>query len=297
MKHAMIMTIHSNIEMLRMFVDLFDDERYDFYILVDKKSTLSDEEMSKIQAKKSKIVFLPRINIFWAGYSQIDAYLGLLSESRKGDYDYYHFFQGSDFPLKTKDEVDAFFEKNKGKEFINFYKDDFSDFKCAYRHFFVERASYRSSKILKLMNHSLIKLQKLFRIRRNQDIDMYQGSALSSVTAECADYILAHREEIERRFGSALGADEVFLQTMVANSPFKDRVYRFDNSSYANARFIDWERREGSSPYTFLLDDYDELINAGEGLCFCRKITEQRSMELVNKLYEYLKNRENFKEN
>ena len=291
MKHAMLMTIHSNVNILKMFVNLFDDERYDFYILVDKKSPLTDEDLSKIQAKKSKIVFLPRMNLFWAGYSLIDAFLKLLEASHKEHYDYYHLSHGSDFPLKTKDEVDAFFEKNSGKEFVNIYKDDFSFFKCGYRHWFVEYASYRTNKFLKLLNHSCVKLQKIFRITRNKDIELFHGSALSSLSQECVGYLLSKKSEIEKRFRYALAADEVFIQSMVAASPFRDNLYRFENSYYANCRFIDWTRREGSSPHTFLLDDYDQLINADEGLLFCRKVSEDRSMELVEKMYEYLKNR------
>ena len=96
MKHAMLMTINNNIEILKLFIELFDDKRYDFYILIDKKADISKEDMFKLSSKNSKIIFLPKRNIFWGGYSQIDAYLELLEESSKNNYDYYHFFQGSD---------------------------------------------------------------------------------------------------------------------------------------------------------------------------------------------------------
>ena len=136
MRHAMIMTVHTNFNILQKFVELFDDTRYDFYILVDKKTKTPNEEIIKQMPKHSKLVILPRMNIYWAGYSQIDAYLRLIETSSEKNYDYYHFLQGSDFPLKTKEYVNDFFEKNQGYEFINIAQKDFARFKCGIYHFF-----------------------------------------------------------------------------------------------------------------------------------------------------------------
>ncbi len=288
----MLMTINNNIEILKLFIELFDDKRYDFYILIDKKSDIPNEETLELNSKHSKVFFLPRQKIFWGGYSQINAYLTLLEESAKKHYDYYHFFQGSDFPLKTKDEVNTFFKKNNGKEFISIFKDDFADFKCGYYHLLVEKASYRNNIFLKGLNHFFVKVQKAFNISRNRDIDLYQGSALSSLTHDCVEYILKQKSQIKTRFSFTLGADEVFLQTLIVASPFKSRIYRFENSSNANCRFIDWERRNGNSPYTFGSKDFDMLINCDEGICFCRKVNEEKSMQLVNSLYLHLKEKE-----
>lgn len=293
MKHAMIMTVNNNIGILRMFIDLFDDERYDFYILIDKKSDIDEKKVLDEYPKKSKVFFVPRVNIYWGGYSQINAYLHLLDISSKEHYDYYHFFQGSDFPLKTKDDVNCFFEKNKGKEFIDINRDDFAYFKCGYYHLFVEYKSYRKNLILKALNHFCVKFQKVFRIKRNKDLVLYHGSALSSLTHECARYILDNQKNIKKRFKFSLGADEVFLQTIIAESQFKENIYRFENSSEANSRMIDWKRRDGNSPYTFIMEDYDTLINSDEGICFVRKVTEEKSIDLVKKIYKHLKNKEN----
>lgn len=292
MKHAMLMTINNNIEILKLFIELFDDKRYDFYILIDKKADISKEDMFKLSSKNSKIIFLPKRNIFWGGYSQIDAYLELLEESSKNNYDYYHFFQGSDFPLRTKDEVDVFFEKNKGKEFINIYKNDFAKYKCCYYHLFVETPSYRSNIFIKAANHFFVKIQKIINIKRNNDMELYHGSALNSLTHDCVKYVCGIRSKIKERFCFSLGADEVFLQTIIAASPFAEKIYRFENSIEANCRLIDWQRREGNSPYTYTYEDFEDLLNFGEGICFCRKVTEEKSIELVKKLYSYLKGKE-----
>ena len=53
MKHAMLMTINNNIEILKLFIELFDDKRYDFYILIDIKADISKEDMFKLSSKNS----------------------------------------------------------------------------------------------------------------------------------------------------------------------------------------------------------------------------------------------------
>lgn len=289
MRHAMMMTVHTNFHILQKFVDLFDDERYDFYILVDKKTKASNEEIIAQMPKNSTLVFLPRINIYWAGYRQIEAYLRLIGTASKKNYDYYHFFQGSDFPLKTKDDVDDFFRRNHGYEFVNIEQKEFAKFKCGYWHFFANNRFYRSNRLVKAMNFSCVTLQKLLGVRRNKDIELYHGSALTSLSHACVSYLLSIEEEIRKRFRYSLAADEVFLQTMIARSAFRARIYRFENSSHANCRLIDWERRNKNSPYTFVTNDLEELLHAEEDLLFARKFDEHTDIQVVEKLYEYLK--------
>lgn len=289
MRHAMLMCAHTNFNMLQMFIDLYDDERYDFYILIDKKILVNEKEVLKRYPTKSKAYFCPRIEISWAGYSQIEANLLLFEESIKKKYDYYHYFQGSDFPIKTCDEVDEFFEKNKGKQFIEIYQKDFSKIKCGYYHFFTNNRWYRKNVFVKAANKILLFVQKMLKIKRNNDIDLYHGSALTSLSHECVMYILSKRAEIKKRFNYTLAADEVFLQTMIAKSPFREDIYKFEKSMNANVRMIDWDRREGNSPYTFCLDDYEKLISADEDICFARKFSENVDFEVVKKLYDYLR--------
>lgn len=293
MRHAMLMCIHKNFDILQMFVDLFDDERFDFYILLDKKVPINEKNIIKRYPQYSKVFFCPRLEISWAGYSQIDATLRLYEMSSKIGYDYYHFLQGSDFPVKTKDEVDYFFTKiKKGTEFINIYTSDFAKTKCGYYHFFTDNRWYRKNILVKSANKGFLILQKLFHIKRNHDITLYSGSALASLTHECVTFVLSKEEEIRQRFRFSLAADEVFLQTIIGNSTYKDHIYKFGRNPNSNVRLIDWNRRDDNSPYTFKLEDFDILISTDKDICFARKFDESIDMEIVRKLYNYLKSKE-----
>jgi len=293
MRHAMLICIHKNFDILQMFIDLFDDERFDFYILLDKKVPIEAKNILKKYPQYSKVFFCPRIEISWAGYSQIDAALRLYEMSSKIGYDYYHFFQGSDFPVKTKDYVDCFFATiNQGTQFINIYISDFAKTKCSYYHFFTNNRWYRKNLLVKAANKVFLIFQKLFHIKRNQDITLYTGSALASLTHDCVMFVLSKRAEIRQRFRYSLAADEVFLQTIIGNSIFKDHIYKFGRTTNSNVRLIDWDRRADNSPYTFKSEDFNALIHADDDICFARKFDESVDMEVVRKLYKYLKSKE-----
>lgn len=76
---------------------------------------------------------------------------------------------------------------------------------------------------------------------------MSVGSNWFSITDALAKYIVAMEKTIVPFYHFTLCCDEVFLQTIVKNSPFYNKLYINDNHS--NIRYVDWKR--GSS-YVFL---------------------------------------------
>mgnify|MGYP000906350117 FL=1 len=280
MRHAYLITIHKNFRILEQFMKVLDQKGTDFYVLIDKK-------ISTYIPKNSKVIELESLKINWGGASQIEAELNLLRRASTGSYDYYHFMQGADFPIKTKEEIELFFEINRGCEFIDYEPGnyEFAKYKCDYWHMFVNYPRYRTSKGLKILNHSFVKIQKFLRINRH-DRELFHGSALFSITDECAKYILSKEKDIKKRYRYCLAADEVFLQTEIYNSKFRDRLY-YNDERYSNARLIDWNRRSGNSPYVFKVEDFDLLINA-KNKVFARKF-EEEEYKIIDKLYKLLK--------
>ena len=78
-------------------------------------------------------------------------------------------------------------------------------------------------------------------------------------------------------------AEEVFPAVLAYNSDFRNSLYdqKYDCSNNANQRYIDWER---GFPYTFHIEDYDEII--ASGLPFVRKTDMRIDGGLVQKLYD-----------
>lgn len=74
--------------------------------------------------QKSALFFTKRIAVTWAGYSLVKAELILLEEAIKKQHAYYHLISGVDMPIKSQDYIHEFFNKNDGKEYIDYKLDE-----------------------------------------------------------------------------------------------------------------------------------------------------------------------------
>ena len=83
--------------------------------------------------------------------------------------------------------------------------------------------------------------------------------------------------------------DELFLQTLVFDSPFRDNLY-YDNDAgrYYNMRFIDFQR---GNPYVFRESDFDMLLNRQE--LFARKFDWNTDNKIVEKISKSILGDEN----
>ena len=280
-KHAFLIIAHKNDKSFKTLLELLDHKDNDIFVHMDAKlDGYYISETEKI-IKKSRIIHVERSSVQWGGYSMVNAELLLLEKATEtGKYQYYHLISGEDLPLMKQSEMHKFFEKNKGKEFIDFYKKSTD---CAervrYWYPFQEKWGRKNWKITRLM----VAMQKPF-VRRNKDVDFYRGQQWFSITDDFARYIVSKKEWIEKIFRKTWCSDEVVMQTVLMGSPFKNSVYTDKRSagSWKNTccmRYIDWER---GGPYIFRESDFDELIACG--MCFARKFDAKVDSKIIDKL-------------
>ena len=107
---------------------------------------------------------------------------------------------------------------------------------------------------------------------------MQKGTNWFSITGDFAKYIVSQAERVEQLFAYSYCGDEVFVQTMLVNSPFAANLYmpNCNNDQMACARLIDWER---GNPYVFRMADYDEIMQSPA--MFARKFSMQTDPEIV----------------
>ncbi len=295
-KHAYIIVVNSNFKVVKTCLRLLDDLRNDIYLLVDKKTKTCDDICADLKqiVVWSRIVFVCK-SVNLGGYSQIDAVLTLLDKvlSDNQKYTYIHFLQGSDLPIKSQDHIHHYFDEQNNKEYVNMDKQNtFGNFKCQYYHLFCDNKYFRFNRIVKAFNFGFVTMQKIFGIRRNTDIKLYHGSALFSITANFAAHVLSRKAEIKKRFRWTLAADEVFLQTILMSSPYKDNTIAVDIRHTSNARLIDWTRsRAKNSPHIWTMDEFDYLVNQPCDICFARKFDESSDFAIVVNLCRWIKNR------
>lgn len=296
MRHAILITTHDNVEISKNLLSLYDDKNIDFYFLIDKKAKSYNEEVLKDICKKSNVYFVPKINIYWGSFSQIQAEYILLENAVKKSYDYYHLISGCDIPLYTKNEFFDFFEQNKGKEFVEYSPKEIAEKKkvqdrVKYYYAFMESVREKSAikrKPKTFLREFFLKLQKLLKIDRTKGKEFQYGSNWFDITDDFAKYVLKNKPWVIKHFKKTCCADELFLQTLLFNSPFYSNNYyclNEKNRILQRNRYTDWTRGQ---PYTFKKEDYNEIINIKESL-FIRKFNYKNDAEIVNKLFDWLR--------
>lgn len=289
--HAYMIATNNNFKVLKATLELLDDARNDIYILFDKKAKISTEIKESILSgcKKSKVYILPDIIINWGGWSQIEATLSLLKAVNNSscEYKYVHFFQGSDMPIKKQNQIHEFFNKMDGYEFVMIEKDrgKMAYNKTHYRHFFCHNRFFRHNKLMKALNFGLVSIQKFLHIETNNDIEMYQGSALFSITGACAKYVQSKEKEIYKRFRYSLAGDECFIQSILMNSDYASKIAGIDKTKSSNARIIDRSRPDGkNSPHVWRLNELSYIFSLPDEYCFARKFDERIDGSIIEKI-------------
>jgi len=289
MRFAYLICAHGSFKLLKRLIMRLDDENNDIYVHVDKKAGDMDFNDFVQSAKMSKVIFLKdRLDVRWGDVSQVNVTMKLLETAMRavGGYGYYHFISGVDFPLKTNKYIHDFFIANQGKEFVGFAQNDYYEelkLKIGYYHF-IDAYRRRRNFALRLTNKALIQLQKILNIHRHKDLNYFRkGCNWWSITDDFAKEIVSKKDEIEKMYRYTMCSDEIFVQTILWHSRFKDAIYNPNDEFLGCMRAIDWKR---GNPYIWKSEDFDTLINSP--FLFARKFSED-DMEIIDKIKNYLK--------
>ena len=293
-KHAYLIIAHNNFNQLKKLIKLLDDERNDIFLHIDKKCN-SDLEQLKGLTKKSKVTFTKRISVIWGGSSLVNAELILLKSAIENNYQYYHLISGLDLPIKSMKEIHDFFDKNDGKEFVHFRReDDYEGIEDRLRYYYFFTNFRKSKGIKKVLKYGIFKValivQKILKIDRlkNNKMTIKSGSQWFSITNDLARYIVDNEKIINDMCRHTFCSDEVFLQTLVYNNEkFRANLYYqgYDDNYKANMRNIVWRNNR---PHLWTKEDYEELINSD--YLFARKFNEKIDNQIIEKIYEKLRN-------
>ncbi|TVX79122.1 beta-1,6-N-acetylglucosaminyltransferase [Peribacillus simplex] len=278
LKMAYAIQCHTNSEQVNRLIESLDDENIDFFIHVDQKSDI----LKNITVKDNVFILRKRIDVQWGGFSQVEATLELLKaiKCKDEEYAYVHLISGQDFPIKSKDDIQQFFRETGGSQFIE-YVDFPSNFlnrvEVYYPKFFFGRGGKIKKIIRGVYNRGVMKT--FFKRRTNYLPTLYYGSSWFSITSDCVDYILNFidkNNEFYNFFKNSFCSDEMFFQTIILNSRFKEKVVN------DNLRYIDWYKKGLASPKTLLLEDYSKLINTNK--LFARKFDSRIDSQIILRL-------------
>ena len=273
MKHAYLILAHGSYALLQRLVSAIDDERNDIFIHIDRK------DLPHLKVKRSRLFLLneERVSVFWGDVSVVAAEFALMAFAYKQDeYAYYHLLSGVDLPLKSQNDIHAFFETHQGKEFIGFY--DGADLpaslvrKVQRYHLFAQ--DFRGSGLVflakRIVRAFAIRIQELLGIKRHTNIRFAKGTQWWSLTGALIEQLLSKQDEILSLYKHTFCADEIAIQTYVYNSPFMAQVFAPEDEAKSSLRHIGW--REGAL-YDWTRADYEDLKHSTA--LFARKFNEE----------------------
>ena len=285
-KHAYLIMAHNQPKLLEILIQCLDYHENDIYVHLDQKWTDFDGTDLYKYVKKSKLYILKdRYDVRWGSYSQILCEVRLLEEAVKKHYSYYHLMSGMDLPLKPQKEIHEIFDKSNNIEYIHFDAPEIDSevYKRVSKYNFF---ASKSKKIWeKIAYHLIMALQFKVDLGKKYGLTFQKGANWFSITDELVQYVIDNKNLIEKVFKHTRCADEVFLQTLVVNSKFKNHISpnNFCDNYESILYCIDWKR---GYPYVYRDDDYDELI--GSNMCFARKFDINVDAKIVEKIKNHV---------
>lgn len=309
MKYAFLLTVHTDYNQLERLVTVLK-RIGDIIIHVDKKTDIDYYrkvcDLSKVENPILGRIYLTneRINCAWGGYSQCEVQCLLLSKCFEiGEYERVFFLSGLDYPLLGKKKFEEFFDVQKNKEFVcgwNLTKGGnkrqlkrvelyhfFRNIPLPPKNLFRLGVIVGTRVLLKLIG---IRKAPYIRLKNGRKNDVFFGGQWSSLTYECAKYVL-HEMQTNKRlvkyFKTSYAPDELLIPTIVFNSkfaqnamPISNENYNFKNLTplhYLNYTDCIWSYDE---------NDFDTIMNSRK--VFVRKVVSGKSeklIEMINKTF------------
>lgn len=294
MRIAYLIFAYRNPKLLQKTINFLACDDASFFVHIDAKVSIDD--FASIRGKNVSFVD-DRIRVYWAEFSGVRAILRLIRDALADSkaYDYFVLMSGSEFPIKSRQYIHAFLEKNSGQEFITMHKLP-APGKSIKRFNTVRFPSTRP--VLRYVFRSLAKLGLGQRDYRKVlgSVEPYSGNTWWALTREACEYAddFVRRDTKLANFCENIHApEETFIHTIIGNSPFAFRVRR-------NLVYEDWPRGAAhprvidakhlcyfAARDVVLVEDHHET---GEVL-FARKFSDEQ-LELADKVIEMIQLKE-----
>lgn len=305
MKIAFCNLCHTDPEMVaRVANKLTEHKDFDMYIHVDAKSDIQPFE--KLLKENQQVFFIKdRYKVYWGGYHAILASFALLEAVLNSgiEYDYIVMLQNLDYPIKSNQYIDEFFEKNKGTEYIRgchiaktkdwHYAAKYKIYNSRDKEFYLKK----HNKVVKLLWdgwHALLSLTTIgfngVHKENGEQLDLYYGTAQWAATRECVQYMVDFyhtHPKFNQRMRHIKFPDEEYFHTVVHNSPYRTHCVRYDEVPerwLVNWRNIHYFEFPDEGVVTFTEKDYDKLMAREE--LFCRKVRTGISDSLLDMIDE-----------
>lgn len=305
MKVAFLIAAHENPSHLSRLIDRLNVIDCEIFIHIDKSKKLDD--FKKINNKN--VTFIKdRVNIYWGGYSQVQATLNLLREAiNTSDCDRYQLLSGIDYPIKPLPKLNQFLIDND-MEFITISTEITEESNLSTR---IDNINLLDSELCNVRTKTAFQdirwkvnelteliIDSKFKDDHKKNIDLlkksyrlFKGSNWFNLSKAAVEFILAFTEQnplFVRAFKFSMCPDEMFFHTILGNSIFSDRICKDLTNKNKNTEYklfsglhhVNWNSQP--APKTFIsTSDINELSESQA--FFARKFNEE-SYQLLTQI-------------
>jgi hypothetical protein len=290
MKQAILITAYKNAAHLTDIINtLTYKDRFSFYIHIDSKSKIKDDEIADLKKLEAVKLVTKQYLVNWGGVNHLKAILSLASEAIKdNDIEYFHAISGQDFPVKSGKFIENYMNLNRGKEYISYFKFPYQNWPeggySRFEYYNLYDVFDGASPIGRRIINSLRYIQSKLNIKRKHpSLQFYGGGTWWTLSAGCLKYIFNYIDNdpsFLKMFNHSFCSEEIFFQTIILNSPFREKVANDD------LRYIIWEHRNGSRPANLDDTDFDEIVKSNK--LFARKFGSSVSNNLLSKIKHHI---------
>lgn len=286
MNIAYLILAHEHPVLLERLVAALTTERSYFFIHIDKKT--NDRAFAATLRRKNVFPVASRFRIFWAGSNMVKATLSLMqmATDHPVHFGYYVMLSGTDYPIKSNATIYETLQEAK-YEYVRHYRiPDFEELKydngglARIEQFFYQDNRFLNTRpgqlpLLNFVSRTGNFLLKKIPIKRTfpEGLIPYGGWQHMILTQACVDHVLDYMNKYPnylRFFRFAHVSDEIAIQTIILNSPFRERVVN-DNLKYINY--------QKSPTYVLDLEDWPEIKKSTA--LFARKMNPVESAQLL----------------
>lgn len=213
-----------------------------------------------------------RISVVWGGFSIAQVMLEGIAQLLRmaGDWDYFINLSGQCYLTKPVDAIVEFLAAQRGCNFIEVF----------------DQEKEWPASLYRIRTYHL-EIASLFfntRVRRSYPkyIRPYGGSNWLMLNRRFCEYLVnsPSSQRIIDFYRYAANPDELIVQTVIMNSPFKDTVVR------DNKRLILWDKERTSHPRVLTLADWQTLVSGGH--LFARKFDPAVDEAVIKRLRQLL---------
>jgi hypothetical protein len=283
-KLAFFLLCHKMPEHVIRLIDRLRDVDSFFVVHVDKRAERSVyDTLKEFSDKFPGQVYLcrKRYRCYWGRFGIVQGTLSCIRETMGQElpFDRAFLLSGQDYPIKSISHIRNFLSENAGYEFIESF--------AAEEPNRWSEAGGEYSAVNRVLFWTIFFRSRYIQIKWRRRFPLgfrpYCGSTWWCLTRECVNYLdtfVRDNPSFLRYFRTVFIPDEAFFQSILSNSPYRDKIVSDD------LRYADWLNPNPMYPRTLETNDLERLMSSPK--LFARKFDfrSQQLLALIDKKIE-----------